>query len=799
MNLNQNSQYLSEEEGEEDIKQTIFKYLYYWPWFAGAMIIAILTAGIYLRYASDIYQTETKIKILEAEEGGIDLSGLMGGADVFGVNEVNLENEIQIITSRRILSQVIDELNLNTYYYNVGQIKSSELWKDDIPFKINWHNISDSLLTSIEEIPVFNIQFSSNSKFNIFTDNSEPSKSFTYGNKITLDGLTFSVVLNPYYKGDLTTFNEDLFAFKYVPTEALLQNFSKILTVQPVGEKSEILELVLTGENAHKNEAILNELVKQFNQDGIEDKRLVSKRTSEFIQKRLVDLTKELDTVETRLVDYKQSSDLITVESTATQLFTKEGTTEAKRFEVQNQLAITQSFKDELVNGKAFSLLPANIGIESESINNLTNSYNEAILSRGKLLISATQENPMVINLEDRLNHIKHNIIQSVHSYIQSLKISLNNLELREARTASKLNTIPKKSKRVRSISRQQAIKEKLYLFLLQKREEAALTYAITSPTIKVVDYSYTLENPVSPKTKIVLLAAIILSLLIPFGVLYVRFLLNTKIENKEQIQKVLGDIPIVAEIPQLDKNSTDLIQPNDRTVLAEAFRILRTNINYFKPKNKEKGEGQIIYVTSTTKGEGKTFTAVNLAVTLASTNKKVILIGSDLRNPQLHRYLNMDKNTQGVSSYLYDDTVQFSDLILKDPLNYGYLDIILSGNIPPNPAELLLNGRYEELLNEAKQTHDYVIIDTAPTILVTDTLLISSLADITVYMTRANVTEQKLLGHIQELHKKEKLNNIGIVINGLDEKGRYGYNYGYGYGYGEDQVVKNWLKFWKH
>lgn len=795
--MNQNPQYFSEEEGQEDIKQLIFKYLYYWPWFAGAVILSLIFAGLYLRYASDIYQTQTEIKILEDEESGMDLSGLMDSASLLGMSEVNLENEIQIITSRRILEQVIENLDLNTFYYTVGQIKSTELWKSKVPFKVNWKAVSDSLIAHTDELPVFNINYLSNSKFSITTEDAESTRTYTYGDKVSLDDFEFTVVLNPYYEGDFTHFDETTFAFKYVPSSVLLKSFSEKLIVQPIGEESEILNLTLTGENADKSEAILNELVEQFNKDGIKDKRLISKRTGEFIKKRLVDLTKELDTVETKLVNYKQESDLITVESTATQLFTKEGTAESKRFEVETQLAITKSFKNELINGEPFSLLPANMGIDNESVNNLTSSYNEAVLSRGKLLVSATQQNPMVVNLEDRLNRIKGNIVQSVNSYIQSLKISLNNLEQREASTSSKLSTIPKKQKRVRSIARQQAIKEKLYLFLLQKREEAALTYAITSPTIKIVDYAYTLEEPVAPKTKIVLLASLILGLLVPFGTLYVRFLLNTKIENKEQVQKILGDIPIVAEVPQLDKNSSDLIRPNDRTVLAEAFRILRTNINYFRPKNKAEGEGQIIYVTSTTKGEGKTFTAVNLAVTLASTNKKVILIGSDLRNPQLHRYLDMDKNTFGVSSYLFDDEVKMSDMVLKDPLKYGNLDIILSGSIPPNPAELLLNGRYEMLLDEAKKAYDYVIVDTAPTILVTDTLLISSLADITVYLMRANVTEEKLLNHIEELHKKKKLNNIGIVINGLNEKGRYSYNYGYGYGYGEDESV-NWWKFWK-
>ena len=796
--MDQNNQYLTEKEENEDILQTIYKYLYYWPWFVGSVLLALILAGLYLRYTTDIYQTTSEIKILDANEGGLDLSGLQGGGPLWDISDVNLQNEIQIITSRRLLSKVVDELELNTRYYSTGQIKSVEIWKDKVPFKVIWH-LHDSIVNGVDSSPLIQVNFASNSTFRISTEEIERSKKYSFGELVNVDGYAFEIVLNPYYEDDYGNFQDYSFSFFYTPTQVMQSNLQGRLTVEPVNEQSDILKIVYKGPNISKNEAIVDKLFQQFNEDGIEDKRLVSKNTGEFINQRLDKLVKELDTVETNLVEFKQDRDVITIESTATQLFSKEGGADLEHFKLNTQLSITQSFKEELLSDEGFHLLPANLGIESSSINQLTTIYNEAVLSRQKLLISATEKSPSVTNLDQRLATIRQNIFNSIDSYLKSLQISLENFQDREFVSSSRLNAIPKTEKGLRSIKRQQEIKEKLFLFLLQKREEAALTYAITSPTVKVVDYAYTEPSPIAPQGKIIFLAALVLGLLIPFGILYVFFLLDTKIEDRAHVKKHFGDIPILAEIPQLEKVSLHIIRPNDRSILAESFRVLRTNINYFKPLNKEEGEGQVIFVTSTAKGEGKTFTSVNLAITLATASKRVLLVGSDLRNPKLHNYIKEDKNRLGTSSYLYDESVQFQDLIIKNPLNFNNLDVILSGNVPPNPAELLSNSRFEQLLNEAKSQYDYVIVDTAPTILVTDTLLTASLADITVYIVRAGFTDQKLLEHVKDLHKFKKMNNICIVISGLKDKGRYGYNYGHGYGYEETPHQKHRFRFWKN
>jgi len=356
----------------------------------------------------------------------------------------------------------------------------------------------------------------------------------------------------------------------------------------------------------------------------------------------------------------------------------------------------------------------------------------------------------------------------------------------------------------LRSIERQQTIKESLYLFLLQKREEASVAKAITSPSIKVVDYAMTNYIPIAPKRSIIYLAALLIGLLIPFGIVYTLFLLDTKIHSRLDFDRLSPNIPIVAEIPFIIEDQR-IITKNDRSVLAESFRILRTNINYLVPLKKE-GECPVIYTCSSIKGEGKTFVSLNLALTLSSLDKKVLLVGADLRNPQLHKYLNLNKNRIGLSNYLYDPTTDWKNLINEKVFNNEYLSIIFAGVVPPNPAELLSNGRFEELLNILKKQYDYIVVDTAPTILVTDTLLISQFADLTVYVTRADHTDKKLLTYSKGLKEQDKLVNVSYVINNVGgEKGysygykysygygyTYRYNYGYGYGYGEDEENNN-------
>jgi capsular exopolysaccharide synthesis family protein len=803
INSNQSTSVQEELKSEGDIKQIIFQYLQYWPWFVVSVFICLGVSFFYLRYTTSIYKTATQIKILK-DEGGLDLSGLQGSSPLFDMSRINLQNEIEVIKSRRIAQKVINNLNLEISYFNSGNIKVSEIWKNEVPFLVKWSNEKEFK----DMTGSYEVTFTSLTKFEIINLETSFRKSFNPGDTINVEDERFVIDFNPYFDGDLKSIVNSSFIFSKRSIESAAASLAESLDIEVLGEGSEILDISITGQNPQKSEDVLNTLVSEFNEDGVSDKRLVAKRTEEFVIERLVFLVNELDTVESGLVDFKKVNDLITLETSAGLIITKSSEAELRRYEILTQIELTESFKAVILNQDEFELLPANIGINNSNLNAFTESYNQKIIERQKLMVSSTKNNPLIIEANRIMKRLRDNILNTIDGYIKNLNITLDNIQNREQVFDKSFGQLPEQEKQFRVIQRQQVIKEKLYLFLLQKREEAALSNAITAPVIKVVDFAYTPSSPISPKSRVILLASGVIGLLIPFSILFLAFLLDTKLKSKDQIKGYLPNIPIVAEIPMRKKEENTIIESNERSAVAESFRILRTNLNYLSSKKSHHNElpkGQVIIVTSTTKAEGKTFVSLNLANTLVFTSKKVLLIGCDLRNPQLHSYLGLDKNTIGVSNFLYDDSVKFEDLILKNRMKNSKLDVVLSGQIPPNPSELLLSERFEDMINAAKAEYDYIVVDTAPTILVTDTALISRFADSTLYITRAGLTDIRLMPHINEYYKDKKLINIGLIINGLPETGisaykygyTYGYAYGYGYNYGEKPSKKKFWKFW--
>ena len=765
--------YLSDLSSTFNIKEEAFKYLRKWPWFIVTSVVFITIAFFYLKYSPVIYETSAKIKILDETSKGFELPKDL--SSLFEGTKVNLENDIEILKSYRLLYKVVEELDLDIKYHEEGTIKRMELW--DTPFKVKH---KDSLQHELLKGKAFNLLIQSDQ-----IEISDLSGKTWYASEAINDGedLPFHVFIN-----DTTLFDRHEgkhYTVSFHSRDGIAKGLANSLNVSHVGKMSEILMLKVNGENKYKSEAIINEAINQFNLDGIRDRQLVSQRTIDFVDDRFEFLTEELDSIEEDKKGYKQKNNLSDIKLDTEYTLVDRVNSNREVIQQETQLELASLLKETLQKPDDGSLLPANIGIDNIGINTLISEYNNLLLSRRKMRISAGENNPYVSNMSNKLEQLKKNIFSSVLAYEEQCQKALDRIKRDNKRTKGMFSQIPKKEKFLRSIERQQIIKETLYIMLLEKREEAAVNLAVTSPSIKIVDYALTNGKPISPKHRNTYLIAFFFALLLPLAVMYIIFLLDTKVHSKLDIEQQTDNIaPVIGEIPFI-KHKNLISGYNDQSVLAESFRILRTNINHTLVENKREG-AKMIYVTSTIKGEGKTFSTLNLALTYASYNKKVLVVGADFRNPKIHGYLNIDRRTtKGLSDYLNDPTLDLNDLYVDFDLNNIQLQILFSGPIPPNPSSLISNGNYEKFIEQAKNEFDYIIVDTAPTILVADTLLMNHHADYTVYVVRSEFTEKRLLGFSKELLEEGKLGKTGYMINGISSKQSYGYNYNYGYNYG--------------
>lgn len=762
-----------EEEDSIDLKQEVGRYLRYWPWFVLAVVIALVSAFLYLRYAPRIYESYSKIKILD-ESDGLELPT---SAFIFKRSNINLENEREILTSYLIMERVVRELQLYSAFYVEGNIQTTQV--DKFPFHFEQLIQPDSITKAM----AFKIRVQDKG-LEITNENNEDVTSFkTFSSYGSTHDLPFEVDLTA--EGIKSEEIGKTYLVFFRPIKKAAQGLKSRISVEPSGKESDILRLSVNGESTSLSEKILNTLMDVFDKDGIQDRQLVSKRTLDFIDDRFVFLAQELDSIEIGRQGFKERNNLVDIKVDAELGLEQRTKSEEEVFQIENQLALSRLLQQSLTENTSSDLLPANIGINSASINDLISNFNTAVLNRDKFLSSGGANNPLVKQAVAEVQELKANINRSLNNYVAQLEASTKQLDLRNQRFSGKVAQIPEKEKLLRAIDRQQNIKESLYLLLLKKREEAAINLAITEPSIKVVEYALSGEYPISPKSKIIYLGALIGGLLVPFGVLYLKFMLDTKLHSKEDIASINPKTPVIGEIPDMKKDREVVFDdPNAKSVLAESFRILSYNVDYILPL-KQDDRGKVIYCTSTIKGEGKTYVSLNLSLALSSINKKVLLIGADLRNPQIHGHINKDKDKVGLTNYLHDTNFSWRDALVSGFEKHPDHRILLSGPIPPNPAHLLTNGRFAKLIEEARDDYDYIIVDTAPTILVTDTMLISDLADATIYIARADFTEKNLLKFSKDLSESGKLKNMAYVINSVGASKSYGYSYNYGYNYG--------------
>jgi capsular exopolysaccharide synthesis family protein len=780
----QSTEFQENQSPNVDIKELLFKYLAFLHWIILGGIIALIIAFFYLRYAQETYQASNVIKILDNNNSGFKMPS--DALSFFSRNKVNLENETEVLQSSLLIERVVDALDLQNTYYTKGTIKETEIGST-APFYIQWFGTPEVVndIQTVLNIEVTNKGF--------YTDGKKELKVFgkTYVHK----GNRFSVHLKDNSAHSKLDGNYEIRKFK---KESIIKYIKGLVAVTPVGKQSELLRITVTANHPIKAAEIANKLAEMFNQDGINDRQLVHRKTIDFVNQRFDFLFKELDSIERNKASYKQEQQLADFGADAGALLATKTGTNSELNAAKTQAVLSEILIETLSKTKGNDLLPANIGLEQVEVASLTNQFNALVLEQQKMLQSVGENHPSLVELRATQSELRNNLKASLATYKKVLQSKINAIERVSSGQSQQYAALPFQEKAIRSIERQQEIKEALYIILLQKREEAAVNLAIINPSIKMVDFAKPNNSPISPKRPIIYLAALLIGLGIPFGIIYLYFLLDTKIHTKKDVLNVIKEIPLIAEIPHIAETEK-MVKYLDRSVLSEAFRMLRTNLNFLV---NDQQKSQVIFTTSTIKGEGKTFVSMNLAITLSTLGKKVILVGADLRNPQLHKMLNISRHQKGVTNYLHDTVVKLDDIIEKGAQFNLKCDFIFSGTIPPNPAELLSNGRFELLLEELKKEYDFVLVDTAPTLLVTDTTLIANLSDLIVFVIRANHTDKNLLHFINELKALNKISNAGIVLNNVGEQKGYGYkygysysykyNYGYGYGYGAEESMKN-------
>ena len=778
------------DDKEIDIQELLFKYLIHWPWFVVSIIICIACAWGYLRLTTPIYNISATVLIKDEKKGGgasmsSDLEKM--GLEGFVSSSSNVDNEIEVLRSKSLAREVVNNLGLFVTYMDEDEFPSKELYHTSPVLVSLTHQEADKLPGRMEINMI--LQPTGALGVQITVGEKEYRKQFDKLPAVfpTDEGTVAFFANNDTLSAvcpENITKERHITAFINRPF-SVLKEYVNSLSIAPTSKTTSVVVISLENTNTRRGRDYINKLLEMYNINANNDKNEVAQKTAEFIDERIGIISKELGSTEQDLENFKRSAGITDLSSEAQIALTGNAEYEKKRVENQTQINLVMDLQ-RYMKGNEYEVLPSNIGLQDAASAGAIDRYNQMLVERKRLLRTSTENNPTIINLDTSIRAMRTNVQATLDATLKGLQITKEDLAREASRYSRRINDAPTQERQFVSIARQQEIKSGLYLMLLQKREENAITLAATANNAKIIDEALADDNPISPKKTIVYLAALVLGVGLPVGVIYLIGLTKFKIEGRADVEK-LTSLPVVGDIPLADEKTGSIaVFENQNNLMSETFRNVRTNLQFMLENGKN-----VILVTSTISGEGKSFISANLAISLSLLGKKVVIVGLDIRKPGLNKVFNIPKKEHGITQYLTNTTANLMDFVQPSDINKN-LFILPGGTVPPNPTELLARGGLEKAIETLKANFDYVILDTAPVGMVTDTLLIGRVADLSVYVCRADYTHKAEFTLINELAENNKLPNLCIAVNGLDLNSRkYGYYYGYGkygkyYGYGK-------------
>lgn len=806
-------QNIDELNNEESVNlyAILFKYLAYWPWFIVSVIVCVILAFLYLRYQAPVYNVTAAVLIKEEEQkGGNSATSPLAAIQDLGMLSMtsNFDNEVEILHSRTLIKKAVNELHLYT------NIVENRVTGYDIPLYKN--SPVDVFMTPEQadklKMPVtLKMTYTPTGKLTVHaeymvdTEIEELDKTFlklpaALPTPVGVINFTPNDSIQGLPKEDVT-----LTASISSPT-ATAQGYMGSTSVEATSKTTTIAQINVQNTNKQRGVDFINCLVAFYNRDANDEKNEVAQKTAEFIEERIGIINRELGTAETELADFKQRSGLTDLTSDAQLALSESSRYEQQRMENATQIQLVEFLRNYIFDPKNNDeVIPSNVGLQDQNLTSAIDQYNTMIIERNRLLRTSSENNPAVINMNTGIEAMRHSVQTTVASVLKGLNIAKIDIERQARKYEGRISNAPLQEKEFLSIARQQEIKAALYTMLLQKREENAITLAATANNGRIVEEPLADSAPVSPNKKIILLAALVIGLAIPVAIIYLRSLLKYKIENREDVESITS-VPLLAELPhcKMPETGSIVIRENKNEIMEEAFRRLRTNLIFMLENNQK-----VILFTSTQPSEGKSFVAANTAVSLAFLGKKTLIVGLDIRKPRLSRVFNLQHHAKGITNYLSDpEHVDLADVIQPSGISPN-LDVMVGGAIPPNPTELVAREILDRTMEQLKQRYDYIILDTAPIGMVTDTAIISRIADLCVYICRADVTPKAGFRYINLLRDEKKFPKLATVINDIDMNKRknsyygygakYGYgskyysygSYGYGYGYSDEKKNK--------